>query len=118
MLPRYYFDVPDFNLLCSVDGTEHEILFLLENGSLWSFDRTSGQELTSTQILKPTQFPLSVEIETTACGRYHSLALDANGNVYSWGSNHFGQLGHGLTAEECETLKCPQLVKSVASKVM
>jgi alpha-tubulin suppressor-like RCC1 family protein len=28
-----------------------------------------------------------------ACGDEHSMVLDANGDVYTWGSNQFGQLG-------------------------
>ena len=30
-----------------------------------------------------------------ACGREHSLAIDVNGQLWSWGRNKFGQLGHG-----------------------
>lgn len=32
-------------------------------------------------------------ISSVACGEYHSLALAADGRVYSWGCNKFGQLG-------------------------
>jgi alpha-tubulin suppressor-like RCC1 family protein len=32
-----------------------------------------------------------------ACGRDHSLALDMNGNVWTWGRNDAGQLGRGTT---------------------
>ena len=28
-----------------------------------------------------------------ACGDSHSMVLDSQGNVYTWGSNEFGQLG-------------------------
>ena len=30
-------------------------------------------------------------------GRYHSLALGSDGNVYAWGNNRYGQLGNGTT---------------------
>ena len=30
-----------------------------------------------------------------ACGGAHSLAVDARGCVWSWGSDRHGQLGHG-----------------------
>jgi alpha-tubulin suppressor-like RCC1 family protein len=32
-----------------------------------------------------------------AAGNYHSLALDAEGRVFAWGDNRFGQLGDGTT---------------------
>ncbi len=34
-------------------------------------------------------------ITQIATGRNHVLALDTEGNVYSWGNNKFGQLGIG-----------------------
>lgn len=30
------------------------------------------------------------------CGELHTLALDADGDVYAWGSNAYGQLGQGV----------------------
>lgn len=36
-----------------------------------------------------------VEISSVECGQYHSLALAADGTVYSWGWGVHGQLGHG-----------------------
>jgi hypothetical protein len=45
-------------------------------------------------------FPTSVgdvgtRMRSVAAGPVHGLALGWNGRVYSWGSNCFGQLGHG-----------------------
>lgn len=35
-----------------------------------------------------------------ACGNYHSLALNAQGEVYAWGANGFGQLGNGENSND------------------
>ncbi|KAJ1491606.1 regulator of chromosome condensation 1/beta-lactamase-inhibitor protein II [Baffinella frigidus] len=35
------------------------------------------------------------KVIAVACGARHTLAVDAGGEVYSWGLNHEGQLGHG-----------------------
>ena len=44
------------------------------------------------------------------CGRTHSVALTQNGQLYSWGNNHVGQLGvlaadlgpHSIPRSVCE----------------
>lgn len=41
-------------------------------------------------------------IVAIAAGEGHSMALDNNGNVYTWGDNQFGQLGNG-TNDPCTT---------------
>ena len=37
----------------------------------------------------------SVQVMAIACGREHTLVLSFGGDMYSWGSNKYGQLGHG-----------------------
>ena len=39
-------------------------------------------------------FPDTIIIKSVSCGGYHSMALTQNGEVYSWGLNGYGQLGH------------------------
>jgi parallel beta-helix repeat protein len=41
-------------------------------------------------------------IVAIAAGQAHSMALDINRNVYTWGSNYYGQLGDG-TDDSCPT---------------
>jgi alpha-tubulin suppressor-like RCC1 family protein len=47
--------------------------------------------------LTPTlaMIPENRHIVAVASGWRHSLALDAQGRVYSWGWGSYGQLGHG-----------------------
>ena len=40
-----------------------------------------------------------------ACGQEHTVALTSEGDLYAWGSNRFGQLGTGLTADETNPAK-------------
>lgn len=37
----------------------------------------------------------AVPISSISCGRYHTMALSTTGELYSWGFNSYGQLGHG-----------------------
>lgn len=44
--------------------------------------------------LKDTASKLTISIKSIAVGASHVLALCREGNVYAWGSNQYGQLGH------------------------
>ena len=39
-------------------------------------------------------FPDTIIIKSVSCGGFSSMALTQHGEVYSWGSNRFGQLGY------------------------
>src|SRR5262249_405716 len=47
-------------------------------------------------------------IKAIASGQSHTLALDSNGTVWTWGKNTYGQLGTGDTANR--TTPVPILV--------
>ncbi|XP_071455632.1 probable E3 ubiquitin-protein ligase HERC4 [Hetaerina americana] len=53
----------------------------------------------------------AVNIVQLASGIAHTLAIANNGDLYSWGSNTYGQLGIGTVGEDVSK---PQLVKSLA----
>jgi len=47
----------------------------------------------------------SRDVVKMACGSRHSVAVTSDGCVYSWGSNDYGQLGHGdLVSRDCPTV--------------
>jgi Regulator of chromosome condensation (RCC1) repeat len=59
-------------------------------------------------IYKPMVVNLSGQkVINLACGDNHVLALTSNCQVYSWGSNEYGQLGHG----DCESRVDPKLIE-------
>ncbi|MCD4548851.1 MULTISPECIES: RCC1 domain-containing protein [unclassified Schaalia] len=97
-------------------STEHR-LALDREGHIWSWGYNAqgqlGLETTDTPI-KPNiptycdpatviHAPVPTKIQTDtvftqiAAGKNHSLALDAEGNVWAWGMNNGGQLGIGST---------------------
>ncbi len=43
----------------------------------------------------PQEIPNLENIEKVSAGNYHSMAIDKEGNVYTWGYNQNGQLGDG-----------------------
>ncbi|XP_053493319.1 alsin [Ictalurus furcatus] len=66
---------------------------------VWSWGRGQEGQLGHGDVLPRLQ-PLCIkslsgkEVVRVAAGALHSLALTAQSQVYSWGSNSFGQLGH------------------------
>lgn len=57
-------------------------------------------------ISSPRRIPLQKRITGIAAGWSHSLALDHEGRVYSWGFGEEGQLGHGCF----DSLSQPQVI--------
>jgi alpha-tubulin suppressor-like RCC1 family protein len=55
-----------------------------------------------TAVTAPTQSSVS-NITEIATGGAHILALDTDGNVWSWGYGQYGQLGNGSTAAAAPT---------------
>ena len=53
---------------------------------------TNDNNFTPSKVSLPTWAPKFTQI---SAGNGHSLALDSDGNLYSWGVNYFGQLGTG-----------------------
>ena len=51
----------------------------------------------------------SIQWIEIACGDHHTVALTRNGEVFTWGNNKFGQLGHG----EKIPLNAPKRVESL-----
>ncbi|GAB5372920.1 hypothetical protein AAMO2058_001705600 [Amorphochlora amoebiformis] len=74
-------------------GWSHTTL-LMSDGSLEQL----GHKL-ATAFDKDQRTPSSVKVSQTidgvACGRLHNAFLTEDGNVYTWGCNFYGQLGHG-----------------------
>ena len=53
------------------------------------------------------------------CGLFHSIGVDNNRMMYSWGRNRFGQLGQGVIGEDDESIDQtrPTPVKGILQRV-
>lgn len=82
-------------------GARH-VVALDQNGALWAWgenfegqigngDGAGGAVAVPVRALAPG----GVRFISVAAANLHSLAIDEDGNVYTWGSNSEGQLGHG-----------------------
>lgn len=77
-----------------------EVTGILGNGS------TAALLSTPTEVVFPVSGGVNIK-QISSGGGSHFLAVDCNGNVWSWGSNLSGQLGNGNTT----TTTLPTLVK-------
>ena len=122
---------------------EVHCLFLEQDGNVWSFGRdivvhgstddlvwgllgfghSEENATTTVGLLDIMTVPRKIQyfqendikIVDIRCGRAHSLALDTNGRVYSWGSNMWGECGHDKNESIIEE---PRLIESVKEHVI
>ena len=79
-------------------------LALDEDGRVWAWGWNWAGQLGDGTLqdredqLVRVDMPEGVTITYVAAGEDSSFALDEDGNVWAWGSNEFGTLGNGTTA--------------------
>ncbi|MFE5943905.1 RCC1 domain-containing protein [Streptomyces sp. NPDC056480] len=83
-------------------------------------DNTFGQlgnGVTAASTDPPAGRPVSVQslnkVKDIAAGCSHALALREDGSVWTWGRNHFGQLGLGSTTDRNTPRRVPDLMDVV-----
>lgn len=98
-------------------GYAHALL-LDSEGSVWGFGiNTNGQLGVSIQLGKRTMEPKLIYPSTQsfivdiAAANAHSVLIDADGKMFTFGNNNYGQLGHGETniLEPTQVLNIPQI---------
>ena len=55
------------------------------------------------------------KIKAIQCGDTHTLALDANGKVFCWGNNQYGQCA---IAQDREIIDKPTLITPLANQIV
>lgn len=89
----------------SISSGYNHNLAIKADGSLWSWgENTLGQAGTgntsTTGISVPVQIASSSKWRTISAGGFYSMAISANGTLWTWGDNYYGELGNGTTATE------------------
>ncbi len=125
---RYEINVlkPEEIAVMDAKGGLRHTLAIKTNGTLWAFgDNSYGQlglgniESSNYQEPQEVKLPEGIKFSKIAVGYNHSLALDTNANVYSFGLNTAGQLGNNSNLNSGELVKVENLqniVKIVAYK--
>lgn len=98
-----------FSSITAIAAGGSHSLALDSNGTVWSWGYNGyGQLGNATTLGMNGYYPTVLSLQNItkiAAGGSHSLALDTSGNVWSWGYNHFGQLGDGTTTDKSTPVK-------------
>lgn len=110
--------VPGLTGVASVGAGPLHALAVKTDGSLWTWGSRDGYKLgRSCSPLTCYASPGAVSglpsMVQAAGGYYHSLALAADGTVWAWGGNEFGQLGTGTTDAAPTPVQVPGLTSIV-----
>ena len=110
--------IPITHISCGADHT----LLLSNTGCVYSLGLGSRGQLGHGDILDRKEPAIiealaGVAMTMVACGSWHSLALSIYGDIYSWGWNEHGQLGHSTGPQAPSTVSLPTLIENPDSGV-
>ena len=83
-----------FVTISAVSSGLNHVVVRVKNGDMYSW----GENVSFHKPLAGTAFE-GKRIKQIACGN-HTLALNAEGEIYAWGANGFGQLGNGNVVDD------------------
>lgn len=90
--------------ISSVSAGYGHVLALTQRGELWTWgcnmygQTGTGPISKEKAVHKPQRVEGIGKITMVSAGYRHSIALDAKGNVWTWGHNYFGEIGNGTTS--------------------
>ena len=91
----------------SVACGESHTVAIKSNGELWAWGYNTYGQLGLGEGVGSQSTPQQVGIDTNwvsvACGQYQTLAINANGELWAWGSNAYGKLGIGTATMRYNT---------------
>jgi alpha-tubulin suppressor-like RCC1 family protein len=99
--------VPGMNHVTQISGGADYTLALKSDGSVWAWGNDEYGQLGNGESTRVQISPVRVQLPSSAVQVYAgggvpdtgavSIALLANGQVWEWGSDQYGQLGNGMT---------------------
>jgi len=113
------------NQVVAVAGGGRHALALKADGTVWAWGYNGngqagdGKGLPGDGHTGTTTVPVEVSglraVVAIAAGGAHSLAVKADGTLWAWGFNEYGQLGNGSNADSYAPVQVPGLANVVAA---
>ncbi|KAF7637946.1 Protein kinase domain-containing protein [Meloidogyne graminicola] len=85
---------------------------LINNSFINSYSALYVFDILNITLSSVQEFPKRIQIKQIAVNESHQLILTIQGQVFSWGNNSFGQLGHG----DLINRQFPTLIESLENK--
>lgn len=108
-------------LVYQVSANKHHSLVITDEGKVWSWghgkDGRLGLSDESIHLLPKMIMTIKCKVISVSTGLNHSLALSDTGNIYSWGSNRQGQLGHKM-CDDYEIVTEPRILSQLLKEVI
>jgi alpha-tubulin suppressor-like RCC1 family protein len=104
----------------SVSAGATHAMAVLQDGSVWTWGRNYygqlGDGTSGSNSRRPTPWQVEglTQFVAAAAGSSYSLALRADGTVWAWGHNFFGQLGDGTRQQRLRPVRVVGLTDVVA----
>ena len=115
---KYYVSSPvrveGVDNVASLSAGEEHIVLIKNDGTVWALGDNEKGKLgigpRSSYTLTPVCIMDLHNIVAVDAGQYHSIVLDKDGNVYTWGWNDLGQIGNGEKGEATIPYKVPGII--------
>jgi len=113
--------MPGVSEIIDISAGIHHVLALKADGTVWTWgiDQYGELGLGSSGFTQntPVQVPGLSNIKSVATKYYHSLALDASANIWSWGWNQYYQLGDNTSTNRSSPVSFikPALMPAITS---
>jgi len=110
-IPRLISNLGRTRIVSICAGSNHS-LAISQTGQLWSCGRGRHGELGLGHFHDEPVFSIVDSIQhermvSASAGKHHSMALAADGKLFTWGSNKYGQLGFLDEEHQAPAMNCP-----------
>ena len=94
-------------------GGFYHVIFLANDGSVYGSGSNNTGEIGQNESVPYVAIPHKIEnlppVVSVSCGSNFTVCADAFGDVWTFGSSDYGQLGTGSEYSQCEPTKVPGL---------